>query len=182
MRLSSNKDKRTVSTCRNCIGSFCPRQNRLFARTYVDSPDGYFRSLNLEKGSSVNTGTVHVKSYSFCRASYFIGRVDLSSGETSSGDSTFGRNDPNSRAMRGWCGCLSFMCKVPLKQERWCIVCLLLSFYANLWVPCVNYCLTPKNDQESQGSMLKVDFGSQLMCIYHVAELASKQIRVNSVK
>ena len=76
------------------------------------------------------------------------------------------------------------MSKVPLKQERWCIVCLLLSFYINLWVPCVNYCLTQESDHhdESQGSMLKVDFGSQLMCIYHVAELASKQIRVNSVK
>ena len=176
MLLSSNKDKRTVSTCRNCIGSFCPRSVRTDLRRFARWV------FSLEKGSSVNTGTVHERSYSFCRASYFIGPVDLSSGETSSGDSTFGRNDPNSRAMRGWCGCLSFMCKVPLKQERWCIVCLLLSFYANLWVPCVNYCLTPKNDHESQGSMLKVDFGSQLMCIYHVAELASKQIRVNSVK
>ena len=54
-------------------------------------------------------------------------------------------------------------------------------FFINLWVPGVNYCLT-QPDYESQGSILKVDFGSQLICIYHVAELASKQIRVNSVK
>ena len=74
MLLSSNKDKRTVSTCRNCIGSFCPRSVRTDLRRFARWV------FSLEKGSSVNTGTVHVKSYSFCRVEFgrnVVGRFDF---------------------------------------------------------------------------------------------------------
>lgn len=43
MLLSSNKDKRTVSTCRNCIGSFCPRSVRTDLRRFARWVFSFFK-------------------------------------------------------------------------------------------------------------------------------------------